>query len=315
MEKKFYFLLFSLLLSAAVSVRAQDSSVCYASFMVSVAGNQASFRAADSVPGLSHLWSFGDSTGTFTGNVQVTHAYNHPGAYFVTQVVTDSMTHCRSTSSQTVYITGDSTPACNVSITFNGDTTTHQYNFVANPSISPGVTYTVTWTINGTQVGQGDSLRRLLSNGVFNVCATISTSVGCRVQSCVTIGGLDSIPGNQPPPDSVLPSPPDTVLPNQPPPSDSLQTSAADSLLPGHFISSYPNPATSQANLVVTMDKGATIYVRVYSSMGSEILATSQPGYPGSNTIVIPVANLPTGIYYVQLQYGNTIVKSKIQKI
>jgi hypothetical protein len=327
MEKKFYFLLFSLVLSGLVSARAQDSSACNAGFMVSVAGSQAYFRASDSVPGLSHQWSFGDSTQTFTGNVQVTHTYSHAGAYFVTQIVSDSVTHCQSTSSQTIYITGNSTPTCNVSIYFTGDSSSHLYSFVALPSVSSGTIDTVTWTINGTPAGQGDSLNRKLSGGVYIVCATLSTSLGCRVQSCVTIGGLDSIPSNPPPPDSVLPSPPppdsainpggprippDSVLPSPP---DSVQPSAPDSLLQGHFISSYPNPATSQANLVVTMDKAATIYTRVYSSMGGEILSTSQVGYPGSNSIVIPVANLPTGIYYVQLQYGNTILKSKIQKL
>jgi Secretion system C-terminal sorting domain/PKD domain len=316
MEKKFYYLLFSLLLSGVVSARAQDSSVCNASFMVSVAGNQANFRAADSLPGVLHQWNFGDSTQWSTGNVVVTHTYSRAGTYFVTQVVTDSVTHCRSTSSQTVYITGNSTPPCSVSIYFTGDSTTHLYVFVAQPSVSPGVIDTVTWTINGTQVGQGDSLRRQLTNGVFTVCATISTRVGCKVQSCVTIGGLDSMPGNPPPPDSVRPSPPDSTInpggPNIPP--DSVRPSAPDSTQ-GHFISSYPNPATSQANLLVTLDKAATIYIRVYSSMGSEILSTSQSGYPGSNQIVIPVASLPTGIYYVQLQYGNTVLKSKIQKI
>jgi hypothetical protein len=168
---------------------------------------------------------------------------------------------------------------------------------------------------------------------VYTVCATLSTSLGCRVQSCVTIGAQDSVPPSQPPPDSVTnpggpnpppdsvitvppdsthPSPPDSVRPSPP---DSVQPSAPDSLLQGHFISSYPNPATSQANLAVTLDKAATIYVRVYNSMGSQILSTSQSGYPGSNTIVIPVANLPKGIYYVQIQYGNTILKSKIQKL
>jgi hypothetical protein len=325
MEKKFYFLLFSLVLSGLVSARAQDSSGCYAGFMVSVAGSQAYFRASDSVPGLSHQWSFGDSTQTFTGNVAVTHTYSHAGAYFVTQIVSDSVTHCQSSSSQTIYITGNSTPPnCNLSIYFTGDSSSHLYSFVALPSVPPGTIDTVTWTINGTPAGRGDSLTRVLSRGAYTVCATLSTSVGCRVQSCVTIGGLDSMPSNPPPPDSVLPEPPpDTVLPNHPAPPDSVlpsppdsvQPSAADSLLQGHFISSYPNPATSQANLVVTMDKPATIYIRVYSSMGSEILSTSQAGYPGSNPIVIPVASLPTGIYYVQLQYGNTILKSKIQKL
>jgi hypothetical protein len=263
MEKKFYFLLFSLLLSGLVSARAQDSSGCYAGFMVSVAGSQAYFRAADSVPGLSHQWSFGDSTQTFTGNVQVTHTYSHAGAYFVTQVVSDSITHCRSISSQTVYITGNSTPP--------------------NPPPPDSVLPSPPPPDSVLPSPPPDSATN---------------------------------PGGPPiPPDSVLPSPPDTVLPNQPPPSDSVAPSAPDSLLQGHFISSYPNPATSQANLVVTMDKAATIYIRVYSSMGSEVLSTSQAGYPGTNTIVIPVASLPTGIYYVQLQYGNTILKSKIQKI
>jgi Secretion system C-terminal sorting domain/PKD domain len=323
MENKFYFFFFSLLLSGLVSARAQDSSACNAGFTVSVAGSQAYFRAADSLPGVLHQWNFGDSTQTFTGNIQVTHTYSHAGAWFVTQIVTDSVTHCQSISSQTVYITGNSTPTCNVSISVNGDTTTHLYNFVANPWISPGVIDTVTWTINGAPAGQGDTLNRKLTDGLYNVCATISTSLGCRVQTCVTVGGLDSMPSNPPPPDSVLPSPPDTVLPNQPPPPDSVlpsppdsvQPSAPDSLLQGHFISSYPNPATTQANLVVTLNKTATIYIRVYNSVGSEILSASQSGYPGSNLIVIPVANLPTGIYYVQLQYGNTIIKSKIQKI
>ena len=322
MEKKFYFLLFSLLLSGVVSARAQDSSVCNASFMVSVAGNQAWFRAADSLPGVLHQWNFGDSTQWSTGNVVVTHTYSGAGTYFVTQTVTDSVRHCQNSSSQPVYITGNSTPSCNVSIYFTGDSTTHLYVFVAQPSVSSGVIDTVTWTINGTQAGQGDSLRRQLTGGVYTVCATISTSVGCRAQACVTIGGRDSMPSNPPPPDSVLPSPPDTTLPNHPPPPDSVLPSPPDSVrqstpdsTQGRAISSYPNPATSQANLVVTLDKAATIYIRVYSSMGSEILSTSQQGYPGSNQIVIPVASLPTGIYYVQLQYGNTILKSKIQKI
>jgi hypothetical protein len=305
MENKFYFLFFSLLLSGLVSARAQDTAACNADFTVSVAGDQVYFWAADSLPGVLHQWNFGDSTQTTTGNAMVVHTYSGGARTFiVTQTVTDSLTHCRNSSSQPVYITGNSISTCNVSISVNGDTTTHQYNFVANPSISPGVIDTVTWTINGTPAGQGDTLNRKLPTGVYNVCATISTSLGCRVQSCVTIGGLDTVPSNPPPPDSVQPSPPDSVQP-----------SAPDSLSQGRFISSYPNPATSQANLVVTMDKPATIYIRVYSSMGSEILSTSQAGYPGSNPIVIPVASLPTGIYYVQLQYGNTILKSKIQKL
>jgi hypothetical protein len=321
MGNKFYFLFTFLLLSGLLSARAQDSSACNASFTASVAGDQVYFWAADSLPGVQHYWNFGDSTQLSTGNAMIIHTYSHGGTFIVTLTVTDSATHCHSSSSQLIYATGNSTPpSCSVGIYVSGDSSTHRYSFVATPSVPPGTIDTVTWTINGTPAGTGDSLNRQLSAGTYTVCATLSTSVGCRVQSCITVGGLDSIPSVPPPPDSVMPSPPDTLLP---PPPDSVMPSAPDSLLPagsdslakGKFIPAYPNPATSQANLMVTLDNAATIYIRVYSSMGSEILSTSQSGYPGSNPVVIPVATLPTGIYYVQLQYGSTILKSKIQKL
>ncbi len=320
MGNKFYFLFTFLLLSGLLSVRAQDSSACNASFTAIPSGNQVYFWAADSLPGVLHQWNFGDSTQTSTGNAMIIHTYAGSGTFIVTQTVTDSVRHCHSSSSQPVYIPGGSpTPTCYVSINVSGDSSTHLYTFAAVPSVPPGAVDTITWTINGTPAGTGDSLNRHLSAGTYTVCATISTSLGCMVQSCVTVGGLDSIP-SVPPPDSVMPSPPDTLLPSPPdsiPPSapDSLLPAGSDSLAKGKFIPAYPNPATSQANLAVTLNNTATIYIRVYNSMGSEILSTSQSGYPGSNSIVIPVASLPTGIYYVQVQYGNTVLKSKIQKI
>jgi Secretion system C-terminal sorting domain/PKD domain len=329
MGNKLYFLFTLLLLSGLLSARAQDSSACNASFTAIPSGSQVYFRAMDSLPGVFHQWNFGDSTQTSTGNAMVIHTYSGSGTFIVTQTVTDSVTHCHSSSSQPVYIPGNSpTPTCYVSINVSGDSSTHLYTFVAIPSVPPGATDTITWTINGAPAGSGDSLRRHLSAKMYTVCATISTSLGCRVQSCVTINSPDTVPSMPPPPDSVRPSPPDSVMPSLPDtllpsPPDSIPPSAPDSLLPagsdslakGKFVPAYPNPATSQANLAVTLNNTATIYIRVYNSMGSEILSTSQSGYPGSNSIIIPVASLPTGIYYVQVQYGNTVLKSKIQKI
>ena len=67
--------------------------------------------------------------------------------------------------------------------------------------------------------------------------------------------------------------------------------------------------------LAVSLDKEATIAIRVYNSMGSQVLSTTQSGYKGVNEVTLPIASLPKGVYYIQLQYDNTILKSKVQKL
>jgi hypothetical protein len=67
--------------------------------------------------------------------------------------------------------------------------------------------------------------------------------------------------------------------------------------------------------LDVSLDKETVISIRIYNSMGSQVLATTRTGYPGVNQVTLPIANLPIGVYYIQLQYGNTILRSKIQKL
>jgi hypothetical protein len=82
----------------------------------------------------------------------------------------------------------------------------------------------------------------------------------------------------------------------------------------GHYINSYPNPATTQVTLYVTLDEYTAVDIRVYNSMGGLVLSRSVSAYPGVNQITLPIANLPMGVYYIELQYGGTILRSKIQK-
>jgi hypothetical protein len=84
---------------------------------------------------------------------------------------------------------------------------------------------------------------------------------------------------------------------------------------PGTFINSYPNPATTQSTLSVVLSSNATINVRIYNSMGGLTSSKIVAGSPGVNSIVVPVASLPIGIYYIEVQYGDTILRSKIQKL
>ena len=49
--------------------------------------------------------------------------------------------------------------------------------------------------------------------------------------------------------------------------------------------------------------------------MGGQVLSRSVTGYPGVNQITLPIANLPMGVYYIELQFGDTILRSKFQKL
>lgn len=373
--KKIYFLFFSFLLIGLATTRAQDSSRCNGAFTAIPAGYQVYFRAADSLPGVIHRWNFGDSTQRSTDSSLITHIYNYSGNFLVTQVVIDSVYHCRDSSSQYITIQANPGPTCSLSITVSSDSVHRLYSFVANPVITMGTLDTITWTINDTLVGHGDTLRKTLASGYYNVCATLSTSAGCLVQSCQGVDVSDSIPSNPPPPDTCTIAFTATPNPRHPneysfsvvnsPNYDSVvwmvinETDSAnhgpfhgpsftytftdtgyywvnvaaqrisgcsvyngqqihiDSLppTPGGFITSYPNPATTQVTLDVSLDKETVISIRIYNSMGSQVLATTRTGYPGVNQVTLPIANLPIGVYYIQLQYGNTILRSKIQKL
>jgi hypothetical protein len=84
---------------------------------------------------------------------------------------------------------------------------------------------------------------------------------------------------------------------------------------PVNLIASYPNPATTQTNLAVNLDMANTVYIRVYNSMGVLVQSTNVSGMQGMNQISLPIGNLSAGIYYIQLQYGTTIKRAKIQKL
>jgi PKD repeat protein len=88
-----------------------------------------------------------------------------------------------------------------------------------------------------------------------------------------------------------------------------------DSLPAAGYIASYPNPAYSQSNLDLKLDKDNTVYITVFNAMGHQEFTKVVAGVRGSNLIVLPIAGLPKGIYYVQIQYGGVTKHSKIQKL
>jgi hypothetical protein len=375
---KFYLILsLFLTLMGRQTVHAQDTTNCNAAFQATIVDTLVSFRAMDSMAGVRHIWNFGDGT-TATSGVTVTHIYSTPGTYAVTQTVTDSALNCQNSATQTITI-GNSGATCNVYINFSSDSTDQLYHFVATPVFSGGSNLSISWTVNDTLAGYGDTLNKFLPYGPDSICAllTLTNQNGqtvCTSQACVSINPPDSVTTPPPPPDTCTIAFTATQKGNHPNEyvftlidggrydSISWTIIGPDSLYAvpshdrsfsytfpdtgyydvyvtaearqgcsvmngqaihidsvpkgsGHTITSYPNPATTQVNLTITLESYTNVDVRIYNSMGGLVLTQNVSGYPGVNQITLPIANLPTGVYYIELQYGDTILRSKVQKL
>jgi hypothetical protein len=379
--RKFYLLLslFAALTGRqAVHAESADTTVCNAAFQATIMDSLVSFRAMDSMPGVQHLWNFGDGS-VSTLSPAVAHFYLVPGKYAVMQIVFDSAHQCEDSSTQMITI-GNSGVMCNVYINFSNDSTGQLYHFIATPVFSGGSNFTVSWLVNDTLAGFGDTLIKFLPYGPDSICASLRVSdpnnnTVCMALACVAINPLDSV-STQPP------SPPDTCTisftavqndhtPNQyvftlldgerydsiswtivgpdslfagPYPNGSFSYTFPDTgyydvyvtaeARPGCWVrngqaihvdsiakgsgsttTSYPNPATTQVTMSVTLGSYTTVDVQVYNSMGGLVLTRTVTGYPGINQITLPIANLPPGVYYVELKSADTTLRSKFQKL
>ncbi len=326
MEKKFYILFFLITFSGLFRARAQDSTACTAYFYVNANGDQVWFRAADSITGTQQHWYFGDSTQLgFGNNVGVTHTYARPGSYLVSLVVRNAATGCHDSSSQVITISSPS-PQCSIGFYYSHDSTTSNnlYSFYASPYLAGATEDSVTWTINGNVAGYGNNLNHVLPPGQYTICATLSTNLGCRTQGCQTIqvGDSTATPPIDIPPDTAI-----TIPPNIPPdsnvttppdtsgrlPVDSAYWPTSDSL--ASYLSSFPNPVSGQVHMELKTEKAVMIYIRVYNSMGGMVQTVVVSGIQGNNQLSLDVSNLQSGIYYIQIQYGNEIKRSRIQKL
>jgi hypothetical protein len=212
---------------------------------------------------------------------------------------------CRSESCLTIRV-GDSTdsvhsqppppppPACTVSFTATPSASNaKQYTFAIQDS--SGHLHVLEWMIFSvkdslylkTEIGQSFTYTFPFGGSfVVSLYATNDSVLGCRAFASRTIY-IDS---------------------------NRADSGRADSSAVG-FIRSYPNPAASQAGIDVSLTQPGMIYVHVYNSMGSPVYSTAISGYTGANHLQIPLSNLQTGVYYIQVQYGNTVKRSKIQKL
>jgi hypothetical protein len=308
MKNKFYsFLFLVFIIAAALPAGAQDTIACNARFGVAVYESSADFRAVDSLPGVQHSWDFGDSVILgFGSSVAVTHNYSHYGTFKVVHLIRNPATGCAASSAQWITLSPPSYNNCGIGMTVRRDSLDHHlYRLIANPYVPAGTVDTIAWTIDGSFSGIGDTLTRTWSNGSHSVCVTLYTSLGClvRVYTFPRSGHYDVMVYSYM--DSGYHCFPWTI--------QGINVDSAGTT--DNYVTSYPNPAASQAGIDLTLPQPAMIYIRVYNSMGNPVLSTSVPGSQGMNHVKVPISGLGSGIYYIQVQYGQESKMSKIQKL
>ncbi len=68
----------------------------------------------------------------------------------------------------------------------------------------------------------------------------------------------------------------------------------------------YPNPATTNATLEVTLSDNAKIDVTILNNVGQVVYTTGVSGNSGTNTVDLNLSSLSNGMYFYQVKAGNT---------
>lgn len=232
--------------------------------------------------GYKYYWNFGDGASS-TGRTP-THLYAAGGSYAVTLQITKKPARdsCIATITEGIFVAEKDT--CKVTLTYKANSKkSNEITFNAQSSLQLD---SVTWVIGSSTdstviaVLEGQHVSYTFgTTGCYTVNMTAVASSGCTASS-VAYFCIDSIP-------------------------------AAGS----EFIASYPNPANSAAYIDLVLPADNSIHIDVYNQMGNNMETIVAAGYAGKNHLTIPTGGLPTGLYFVRIQYGNTQLKSKIQKL
>ncbi len=74
----------------------------------------------------------------------------------------------------------------------------------------------------------------------------------------------------------------------------------------------FPNPATNNVNIQVTLGTANDITVELYNAIGQKVAASKGNGNLGENTINMNLGNLNSGVYFVKIKAGNAESTKKL---
>lgn len=86
---------------------------------------------------------------------------------------------------------------------------------------------------------------------------------------------------------------------------EKMETSSVENMEAISTLSIYPNPAVSNANLIIDANENAEISYAIYNLVGKQLAFNTTAISSGLNVLNIDVSNYNAGIYLVQIQNGN----------
>ena len=229
-----------------------------------------------------YTWTFGDGTGSH--DMIATHHYAHGGTYTACLTVWRSAS-CASTTCKIIAVTTQ----------INCDSIHVTYNYQRDPLIPNKIYFYAvsntpildqTWTItrlNGPNttppiiLHQNNPVYLFGDTGLYRVCLRAVTLGGCVKEYCSNIH---------------------------------IEHTATQCTL-----QAYPNPASSQVSVNVTLSAAVMINVYVYNTMNVLVKEKHQPGVAGNNVVTLSIGDLPSGYYTMKVIYDNHICYSAFQKL
>jgi PKD repeat protein len=239
--------------------------------------NTITFTPNNIDPTVQYTWTFGDGTGAVTPTS--THTFAAIG-YYTVCLTAYKNNSCASTVCKSVYVS--STANCSLNnVWFNTQVDSLVPNRITFLAQSPTAILSQQWTIrklpqtaaNGTTtINSNNPTYVFLDSGNYRVCIKATFAGGCVKEYCSDIHVAQNMPFTT---------------------TCNLQV--------------YPNPASTVANVSITLAQPTVLYAYVYNSMNMLVAQKVQQGFVGTNTVSVVTANLPSGIYRFRLVHGNNV--------
>ena len=269
----------------SIMVTAADTCNLMASFTATASSSnprQISFMANPSSNTSLYNWSFGDGYSSLQQNP--IHTYAQAGAYGVRLRIYDPVHGCFDTIIQNMVVYGLPSDSCTASFTYTADSShPNQVHFTAasNQTITSQLWQIDHWTDPNDSIFMttNNPTYTFTDTGYYQICLYITTNTGCTKLYCngIYINNVGARIANT--------------------------------------IPSFPNPATSSISLRVKLTEANSIGITVYNLSGYAVYKMQKHGVAGTNELTIPVQQLKSGQYFIDIKYGDQQKRSIFQKL